>query len=52
MSDPVYCDHCGEELKLLYVSVTELPFAVASANEGESAILCPTCWNEGKGPAR
>jgi hypothetical protein len=39
-----YCDNCGdpttEETLIVY---TRLPFAVASANIGESAVLCGEC---------
>ena len=39
-----YCDDCGEPLKgEKFVVFSELPFSVASANEGESAIVCPKC---------
>lgn len=47
MSKPkTYCDHCGEDITdkpcQLY---SYLPFNVASANEGESAILCNPCYD-------
>lgn len=39
-----YCDDCGEELKEGTGNpFTEIPFDVASANEGESAIICDEC---------
>ena len=39
-----YCDDCGEELGNGKGNpFTELPFDVASANEGESAIICDEC---------
>jgi hypothetical protein len=42
--DTSYCDHCGDELVFdRFVSYTHVPFDVASANKGESAILCMKC---------
>lgn len=42
-----YCDDCGEPLKKGTGNpITHLPFDVASANEGESAILCDNCLKE------
>lgn len=42
-----YCDDCGEPLKKGQgFVIKELPDGVASANEGESAILCKKCMDE------
>ncbi len=38
-----YCDHCGEVLGQQRVVFKNLPFNVASANKGESAVLCVGC---------
>lgn len=48
--DKTYCDDCGEEIKGKdFVSISHLPFSIASANEGESAILCKECiWKDGR----
>ena len=46
MSKPIteYCDHCGEPHSGLDLTVyPRVPWNVASANKGESAILCPDC---------
>lgn len=40
----VYCDECDEDLRgLLKVPISSLPIGVASANAGESAVLCRKC---------
>lgn len=40
-----YCDHCGDALKANDTHVFEkLPSDVASANKGESACLCGSCY--------
>ena len=42
--DSQYCDDCGDELHgEEFVAYTHVPFNVASANEGESAVLCFSC---------
>jgi hypothetical protein len=45
-----FCDDCGEitteETRVVY---TRLPFAVASANAGESAVICLECEKQIKG---
>lgn len=45
MSEPCFCDNCGckvyESTRCL---VESLPCNIASANEGESATLCPDCF--------
>lgn len=42
--DIIFCDHCGletsEDMAYIY---SELPFDIASANKGESGIVCVTC---------
>lgn len=43
MHDTLYCDHCGSEVGDDAVSYTEVPYPVASANKGESAVVCGTC---------
>ena len=46
--DIQYCDDCGDELhKGNFKVVSELPFDVASANKGESSVLCNGCWEKG-----
>lgn len=42
-----YCDNCTDkhETKNM-VPIPELKFNVASANKGESAILCTQCYNK------
>ena len=45
MSDPEWCDHCGDELdREERCVIDELPVNVTSANEGESATLCRGCY--------
>lgn len=40
-----YCDHCGEPIPMGDgCAVSELPRGIASANTGESAILCVDCY--------
>lgn len=48
MSEPLYCDDCGHEEGPHedLVSVSRLPVPVASANAGESAVLCVGCFDE------
>lgn len=41
--DREYCDACGEELTGARVSYAEMPTDIASANAGESAVICPRC---------
>lgn len=41
--DREYCDACGEVLTGARVPFSSLPIDVASANAGESAVLCPHC---------
>ncbi len=42
-----YCDDCGEPLEDgKFVPFGELPFGVASANEGESAVVCLMCLDK------
>ena len=51
MSQPIteYCDHCGEPHSGLDLVVYDiLPWNVASANKGESAVLCPDCVSDFK----
>jgi len=45
MVDPEFCDHCADEVTpgTRHV-VEELPINVISADEGESAVLCSTCY--------
>ena len=45
-----YCDNCGEPLPNIDDRniVPNLPCDVASANKGESAILCGKCHEECK----
>lgn len=38
-----YCDDCGKVLNGLRVPYSSLPINVASANAGESALLCLRC---------
>ena len=38
----IYCDNCGSENADNWIS--ELPVGVDSANAGESAVLCDTCY--------
>ena len=39
-----YCDNCGDELKPSRAHFYgSLPWDVASANEGESGVLCSEC---------
>jgi len=43
--DKQYCDHCAVVLEgREFVPVRELPVNVSSALEGESAVLCPRCY--------
>lgn len=41
--DIEYCDACGEQLMGARVPFSSLPIDVASANAGESAVLCRDC---------
>ena len=42
--DQQYCDDCGDPIEGdNFIPFSELPFNVASANEGESAIVCMSC---------
>lgn len=44
-AEKVYCDNCGDSVpdkKRCYVE--RLPVNIDSANEGESAVLCPGCF--------
>ena len=44
-----YCDNCTDKHKTKnMVPIPELKFNVASANKGESAILCKRCYDEYK----
>lgn len=39
-----YCDDCAKVLKFSEtIAITELPFNIDSANEGESGIICFDC---------
>ncbi len=42
---PTYCDDCGTKIWTLTTSIVipELPFDISSANESESAVICPAC---------
>lgn len=43
--EPEYCDNCGVQVFANgRYSVPILPVNIASANAGESAVLCPDCW--------
>lgn len=45
MKDKEYCDHCGNEItKEKSIVVHELSQDIASANAGESAVMCYTCY--------
>jgi hypothetical protein len=45
MKDKEYCDNCGNELtKEKCIVVPSLSQDIASANAGESAIMCYTCY--------
>ena len=47
MSDTTYCDNCAKRVTLAECCViSRLPLAIASANEGESAALCPHCYKQ------
>jgi hypothetical protein len=42
--DITFCDNCGEiTTDATRVVYTRLPFAVSSANAGESAVICIEC---------
>jgi len=43
--DNIYCDNCGDELKLNRDRkwYSRIPCNVASANAGESAVICKPC---------
>ena len=41
-----YCDDCCDVLGLHIIVFAVLPFNVSSANKGESAILCKTCYDK------
>lgn len=51
MNDILYCDDCGEALypdhrdwrQQQYMDFSEVPYDVASANKGESALVCLGC---------
>ena len=45
-ADLEYCDDCGEPLGRKSFSFASLPFDVASANKGESGVLCSACANQ------
>lgn len=52
MKDKEYCDHCGNEVtEETRIVVPCLSQDIASANAGESAIMCYpcyfTCYNKG-----
>lgn len=44
----IYCDDCGDPIRnnADRRDVAELPLPVESANAGESAILCSTCYGQ------
>lgn len=42
----MYCDNCGEKLFDEVFLYTSLPSDVASANKGESAVLCLKCHED------
>lgn len=44
--DPTFCDDCGVQLtdQTGEYSISELKVNVASANKGESAIICGECY--------
>lgn len=42
--ETLYCDHCG--LENANCPVRTLPVDIDSANAGESAILCASCYDE------
>jgi hypothetical protein len=45
MKDKEYCDHCGDELPAVaHIVVPSLSQDIASANKGESAVMCYTCY--------
>ena len=44
---PLYCDDCGDKLaKGSENWVSKLPANIASANAGESAVLCKKCFDK------
>lgn len=45
MKDKEYCDNCGKELtEKTSIVVPSLSQDIASANAGESAVMCYTCY--------
>ena len=49
MKDKEYCDNCGETLtKETRNVVPSLSRDIESANKGESAVLCHTCYQGAK----
>jgi hypothetical protein len=52
--ETTFCDDCGEPIAWkagTFQAYERLPFNVASANKGESAILCATCDKKRHAPA-
>ncbi len=49
LPDQVWCDDCGDGLGDNYVAIGRLAFPVASANVGESARLCGSCYSRHTG---
>lgn len=48
-AEVIYCDNCGDDVAPGEVhAIASLPVAVASANAGESAMLCRTCAEMGE----
>jgi hypothetical protein len=48
--DSFFCDNCAKSLPHLTgrFVIEELPCDIASANKGESALLCYVCYKECK----
>ncbi len=48
--EPEYCDHCGEPFVIPdnLKAYAQVPWNTASANKGESAILCFECISDFK----
>lgn len=46
LNDSLFCDHCGDESDGQQYHVGSMPVDFDSGNEGESAYLCETCYEE------
>ncbi len=46
-----YCDECAELLTIAFYPIESLKVDISSANAGESATICPNCYEAYKSRA-